>query len=117
MSRIKHPTSAETILIAIKNNMVAITNVDLHYKEEGRTESISTESFVSDLEFYCESGIFAYSIDFRYSKHGKENLLLQIGNMSPYCNYSIDVDLHINDGVTMDSVKNLLNEIFLEKSA
>ena len=62
--------------------MVTITNAVLYYKGEDKTESITPEAFISDLEFYSESGIFADSIDFRYFRTGKEKLIIQAGNMS-----------------------------------
>ena len=118
MSMIKHPTSARNIIKAINGNMVSVTNAVLHYKDEDKTESITPEALISDLEFYSESGIFADSIDFKYSRAGKENLLVQIGNTSPYCNCSIAVALQVNDGISMDDVDNRLRkELFFQKSA
>jgi len=118
MSMIKYPTSARNLINAINGNMVTVTSVELHYKDEDKTEIVTPESFISDLEFYSESGIFADSIDFKYLKSGKENLLVQIGNMSTYCNCSIVMSLQLNDGVTMDDVETQLREeLFFQKSA
>ena len=117
MSSIKHPTSARNLIKAIKGNMVTVINAELHYKDEGRI-SITSETFISDLEFYDESGIFADSIDFKYLRAGKENLLVQIGNMSPFCDHSIAVSLQVNDGISMDDVETQLREeLFFQKSA
>ena len=118
MSIIKHPTSARNIIKAINGNMVTITNAVLYYKGEDKTESITPEAFISDLEFYSESGIFADSIDFRYFRTGKEKLIIQAGNMSPYCECSILVEVCANDGVTRDDVETQLREeLFYQKSA
>lgn len=118
MSMIKHPTSARNLIKAIKGNMVSVTNVVLHYKDEDKTGSITSESFISDLEFYSESGIFADSIDFRYAKTNDGILLVQAGNMSPYCDCSIAVALQVNDGISRNDVETQLNEeLFFRKSA
>lgn len=118
MSNIKRPTSARNLIKAIKSNMVTVTSAELHYKGEDRTESITSEAFLSDLEFYIESGIFADSIDFKYSKSDKERLLVQAGNMSPYCDCSILIEVCANDGISMDDVESQLREeLFFQKSA
>lgn len=118
MSVIKYPTSARNIIKAIKGNMVSVTNAVLHYKGEDKTESITSESLISDLEFYSESGIFANSIDFRYFRTGKEKFIIQAGNMSPYCDCSILVEVCANDGVTRNDVEaQLREELFFKKSA
>lgn len=121
MSMIKYPTSARNIIKAINDNMVSVTNAVLYYKGEDKSESITPEAFLSDLEFYSESGIFADSIDFKYSRSGKESLLVQIGNMSSYCNCSIAVSLQLNNdimGISMDDVETQLREeLFFQKSA
>lgn len=118
MSMIKYPTSARNIINAIKESMVTVISVELHYKDEDKTESITPEAFISDLEFYNESGIFADSLDFKYSKSDKGGLLVQAGNMSPYCDCSIAVSLQLNDGISMDNVETQLNEeLFFQKSA
>lgn len=118
MSMIKHPTSSGNLIKAINGNMVTVTIVVLYYKGEDKTESITPEAFISDLEFYDESGIFADSIDFKYLRAGKENLLVQIGNMSPFCDHSIAVFLQVNDGISMDDVETQLREeLFFQKSA
>ena len=110
--------SARNIIKAINGNMVSVTNVVLYYKGEDKSESITPESLISDLEFYSESGIFADSIDFRYFRTGKEKLIIQAGNMSPYCDCSILVEVCANDGVTRDNVETQLREeLFFQKSA
>lgn len=118
MSMIKYPTSARNLIKAINGNMVSVTNAVLYYKDEDKTVNITPESFMSDLEFYGESGIFADSIDFRYFKMGKQKFIIQAGNMSPYCDCSILVEVCANDGVTRDDVETQLREeLFFQKSA
>ena len=118
MSMIKYPTSARNIIKAINSNMVSVTNAVLHNKGKDKSESITPEALISDLEFYSESGIFADSIDFRYFRTGKEKLIIQAGNMSPYCNRSILVEVCANDGITRDDVETQLREeLLFQKSA
>ncbi len=118
MSVIKYPTSARNIIKAINGNMVSVTNTVLYYKGEDKSESITPEAFISDLEFFCESGIFADSIDFRYAKTNDRTILIQAGNMSPYCDCSIAVALQVNDSISMDNVETQLKgELFFQKSA
>lgn len=117
MSIDKKSTNTKNLMNVIKNKMVFITSVELCYKDEDHIESIEPEAFVTDLEFYSESGIFADSIEFQYRKTGTENLQINAGSMSPYCNYSIVVNLHVNESITMGEVERELNEtIFSRKS-
>lgn len=64
MSIDKKYTNTMNLMNVIKNKMVSIINVELHYKDEDKIEIITPERFTYDLEFYSESGIFADSIEF-----------------------------------------------------
>lgn len=111
MSIDKKYTNTMNLMNVIKNKMVSIINVELHYKDEDKIEIITPERFTYDLEFYSESGIFADSIEFQYRKTGTENLLINAGNMSPYCNCSIVVNSHLNESVTMGEVERELSAV------
>lgn len=116
MSIDKKSTNTTNLMNVIKNKMVFITSVELRYKDEDKTEIITPERFTYDLEFYSESGIFSDSIEFQYRKTGTENLQINAGNMSPYCNCSIVVNLHVNESVTMGEVERELSETIFLKS-
>lgn len=113
----KKSTSAKNLLSVIKNNMVTITNTELHYKCEDTVKPISTETIISDLEFYEESGIFADTIDFKYQKISNDIILVQAGNMSPYCECSIMISLKTNKDIPMEKIENMLTGTLLQKSA
>lgn len=113
----KKSTSARNLLSVIKNNMVTITNTELHYKCEETVKTVSKEALISDLEFYEESGIFADTIDFKYLKVGNDIILVQAGNMSPYCECSIKISLKINKDIPMNEIENMLTGALLQKSA
>lgn len=51
MSMIKRPTMTRNLIRVIKDNLATVKRAELHYKDEDKIESITPESFISDLEF------------------------------------------------------------------
>lgn len=107
-------TNANRLLKAITDNLVSITSAVVNYDDRGK-ETISTEKFKEDLEFYANSGIFADTIDFTFEKISEDSIHIAIGKMSCYCYDDIDVTLQFNDGVTMETVTKQLYKDFSER--
>lgn len=78
MSVIKYPTSARNIIKAINGNMVSVTNAGLHYKGEDKSESITPEALISDLEFYSESESLRTALTSDTLGQAKRNLLSRL---------------------------------------
>ena len=110
MSMINKYTTARQIQNAIDSNIVTITNVEVESKDDYSLKEITPDQFKDNLDFYMESGIFADSLDCKYGMQGN-NLTVDIGNMSPYCDSCITVNLIKNDGVTREDLEKVLKKV------
>ncbi len=112
--RSTRPTTAKNLQKAIKNNLVTVINAQTEYKDTNEVQTITAEQFMTDLDFYVESGIFSDSLDFKFSVTGKEFLQVEIGYMSCYCQRCITVTLKLCESVTLDEVKKQLKETIFD---
>lgn len=114
MNMSTRPTTAKNLQKAIKNNMVTVVNAQTECKDVHEVQTITPEQFVTDLDFYMESGIFSDSLDFKYKITGKEFLQIQVGYMSSFCQHSITATLKLCDGITMEQVEKQLRETIFD---
>lgn len=112
--RSTRPTTAKNLQKAIKNNLVTVVNAQTECKDTDEVQTISAEQFVTDLDFYVESGIFSDSLDFKYRITGNEFLQIEVGYMSSFCQCCITVTLRLCDGVTLDEVTKQLKETIFD---
>ena len=103
-------TTAKNLQKAIKDHLVTVVNAQTECKDTAAVQTITAEQFVTDLDFYMESGIFAESVDFKYVKTGSDSIEVEIGYMSSYCINCIKVILRLCYGVTMEQVEKQLSE-------
>lgn len=108
------PTTAKNLQKAIKNHLVTVVNAQTECKDTDEVQTITAEQFVTDLDFYMESGIFSDSLDFKYKITGKEFLQIQIGYMSSFCQHCITATLKLCDGITMEQVEKQLRETIFD---
>lgn len=97
-------TSAANLQKALNDKLVTIKSVKVESKDDHGSKTIPAEQFKSDLDFYLESGVFADSLDFKYTLYDTE-LTVYIGNLSCYCDKCITVELIANDGVDKDRLE------------
>ena len=105
----KH-TTARQLQTAIDSDIVTITNIKVESKDDYSVKEITPNQFKDNLDFYLESGIFADSLDCKYGMQG-DGLSVDIGNMSPYCDSCITVNLIINDGVSRENLEKVLKRV------
>ena len=106
-------TTASKILEAINQHLVTIDGVQVKDKETSVKQELPLEQFITDLEFYLESGIFADTLDFEYKAVSTGVLQVQAGYMSSACDKCIDVKLCLCNGVDMQQVdKSLVRDTF-----
>ena len=103
-------TTAENLQKAINDNLVSIISAKSKSKDDNSEQIIPAEQFKNDLDFYAESGVFADTLDFKYMIHGN-NLTVDIGFMSSFCDKCITVDLLINDGVSKEDLENVIRKV------
>ena len=103
-------TSASNLQKALNQKLVTIKSVMVESKDNNGSKTILAEQFKSDLDFYLESGVFADTLDFKYTLYDTE-LTVYIGNLSCYCNKCITVGLAANDGVDKDCLENVIKRV------
>ena len=107
-------TTAQNLQKAIKNNLVTVVNAQTECKDTDEVQTITAEQFMTDLDFYVESGIFSDSLDFKFAVTGKDFLQIQVGYMSCYCQHCIIATLKLCDGITMEQVEKQLRETIFD---
>ena len=103
-------TTAENLQKAINDNLVTIISAKSQSKDDDSEKIITKDQFKDNLDFYMESGIFADTLDFKYMIHGN-NLTVDIGFMSNFCDLCITVDLLINDGVDAKDFEKVFRKV------
>lgn len=107
-------TTAQNLQKAIKDHLVTVVNAQTECKDTDEVQTITAEQFVTDLDFYMESGIFSDSLDFKYKITGKEFLQIQVGHMSSFCQHCITATLKLCDGIMMEQVEKQLRETIFD---
>ena len=105
----KH-TTASNLQKAINDNLVSIISAKSRSKDGDSEKIITKDQFKDNLDFYMESGIFADTLDFKYMIH-ENNLTVDIGFMSSFCDKCITVDLLINDGVDVKDFEKVFRKV------
>ena len=103
-------TRAANLQKALNQKLVTIKSVMVESKDDHESKTITAEQFKNDLDFYMESGVFADSLDFKYSLYGTD-LTVYIGNLSCYCDKCITVELIVNEGVDKNDLKNVIRKV------
>lgn len=103
-------TTAENLQKAINDNLVSIISAKSQSKDDDSEKIITKDQFKDNLDFYMESGIFADTLDFKYMIHGN-NLTVDIGFMSSFCNVCITVELTVNEGVSKEDLENVIRKV------
>lgn len=110
MSMTNKYTTVRQLQKVINDNLVIVRAAKVQSKDCDLEPKLFTpDQFKDDLDFYMESGIFADTLDCRYNLQGK-NLTADIGNLSPYCDSCITVDLIANDGVNSEDLEKVLRK-------
>ena len=103
-------TNASNLQKALNQKLVTIKSVMVESKDDHGSNTISAEQFKNDLDFYLESGVFADSLDFKYTLYDTE-LTVYIGNLSCYCDKCITVELIANEGVDKNDLENVIRKV------
>lgn len=107
-------TTAKKLQGVIKDYLVTVVNAQTECKDTNEVNTITAEQFVTDLDFYVESGIFSDSLDFKFAVTGKEFLKIEVGYVSCYCQQCITATLKLNQGITMEEVTKRLKETIFD---
>ena len=103
-------TSAANLQKALDQKLVTIKLVTVESKDDHGSKTITAEQFKNDLDFYMESGVFADSLDFKYTLYDTE-MTVYIGNLSCYCDKCITVELIVNEGVDKNDLEKVIRKV------
>lgn len=95
-------TTAQNLQKAIKNHLITVINAQAFSKDTQETKPVTPEQFMTDLDFYMESGIFADTLDFKFGITDNDTLQIKVGYMSCYCDHCIKITAKLCDSVTID---------------
>lgn len=115
MSMNTKPTTGKKLQDVIRKKLVTVVGVQVDNKDINKIRVVTPEQFITDLDFYMESGIFADSLDFKYGIAEKDMLQVNIGYMSCYCSNCIEVKLKLNEGTLMDDANAQLRAVICEE--
>ena len=103
-------TTAGNLQKAINDNLVTIISAKSQSKDGDSEKIITKDQFKDNLDFYMESGIFADTLDFKYMIH-ENNLTVDIGFMSSFCDVCITVEMVVNDGVAVKDFEKVFRKV------
>lgn len=95
-------TTAQNLQKAIKNHLITVINAQAISKDTQETKPVTPEQFMTDLDFYMESGIFADTLGFKFGITDNDTLQIEVGYMSCYCDHCIKIIAKLCDSVTID---------------
>lgn len=108
-------TTTQQLSTAITNGLLQITKAEIYYKTSRKTETIGADKFKEDLDFLCESGVFADFVDWHYERNlsVKDEYMFDSGAMNPYSENVVTVYLRVGKDVNVEDIKRTL--LFLEE--
>lgn len=104
-------TTTKQLNTAITNNILYIKKAEIYYKTSKKTEIIDADKFKENLDFLCESGIFADFIDWHYERNlsAKDGYILDSGSMNPFAENIVTVYLGVCNGACRENVEKALS--------
>lgn len=107
-------TTTRQINTAITNNLLQVVKAECRYKSSDRIDEIGSDTFIENLQFVCESGVFADFADWHYERNlsEKDGYIFSSGSMNPYTENMITVYMRIANGACSENIEKEL--LFLE---
>lgn len=95
---------------AITNNLLQVKKAECHYKSSSRIDEISRETFMDNLAFINESGVFSGFIDWHYEKNlsEKDEYIFDSGAMNPYSENVVIAHLSAGEGTSREDIDKAL---------
>ena len=103
-------TTTGQIDSVLSNELLTIEKVEVYYKTSRETETMDVDTFKDYLDFLCESGIFAYFVDwhFEMSPSKKREYIIDSGAKNPCSENIVTVYLQIGDYVNVEDIERIL---------
>lgn len=96
---------------AITNGLLQIDKVQCRSKSSSQVDALNDGTFIENLQFLCESGVFADFVDWHYKRWLSEKgelFIVDSGAMNPYSEHVVTVYLSVCDGVNVENVERIL---------
>lgn len=99
-------TSTKQLLEAVTNNLLQVRKAKCSYKSSNQIDELSRETFLENLQFICESGVFADFVDWHFERNlsEKDEFVFDSGAMNPYSEAIVTVYLRVCDGVNVEEL-------------
>lgn len=103
-------TTTKRLSNAIENNLLQVIKAECRYKSSEDMDVLNVDTFVENLQFLCESGVFLEFVDWHYERnlYGKGEFMVDSGAMNPYSENVIIACLRVRDGVDVEDVDKIL---------
>lgn len=98
-------TTTKRLSNAIENNLLEVIKAECRYKSSEDLDVLDVDTFVENLQFLCESGVFAEFVDWHYENlYGKGEIIVDSGAMNPYSENIVIACLRVRDGVDVEDI-------------
>lgn len=103
-------TTTKQLQQAIVNGLLEVTKAECSYKSSKQIGELSKETFMDNLAFINESGIFSGFIDWHFEEDlsEKDVYIADSGAMNPYTDTIVTVYLRMNDNATDEEIQKAL---------
>lgn len=90
--------------------MMDVIKAEVYDKTIHETTVLDKDTFIKDIQFLNESGVFADGLGWTYEKnHGTDKgYIFETGRINPECNVIVTVQMRVKDDVSMDEMEKIL---------
>ncbi len=108
----RRKTTTQKLQQVITNNLLQIIKAEIYHKTSRKTETIDADKFYENLQFLCESDVFADAIGWHYERDIKTSgYIAETGRMNPDTEIIVTVHLTVCNGACKENVERELNVI------
>lgn len=102
-------TTTQKLQQVITKNLLMIEKVEIYYKTTHQTDVISVGKFKDNLDFLCESGVFADCIGWTFEKDYKTgNYIAECSRTDGNSENVVTAYLRVADGVNAEDIEETL---------
>ena len=103
-------TTTKQLSNALSSSLLQIEKVECSYKSSSRIDDLDIETFKDNLDFLCESGVFANFVDWHYEESISEKgrYIADSGAMNHSSENIIIVHLCANENADTEEIERAL---------
>ncbi len=90
--------------------MMNVIKAEVYDKTIHETTVLDKDTFIENIQFLNESGVFTDSIGWTYEKNPStdKGYIFETGRINPECNVIVTVQMRAKDDVSMDQMEKIL---------